>query len=45
MEEYRLRVSENMVLRRIYEPRRDEVAGDWRKIHNEGFISCAFLQV
>jgi hypothetical protein len=23
------------VLRRIFEPKRDEVAGDWRKIHNE----------
>ena len=26
---------ENRVLRRIFGPRRDEVAGDWRKLHNE----------
>ena len=25
----------NMVLRRIFGPRRDEVTGDWRRIHNE----------
>jgi hypothetical protein len=34
-EEHRLRVFENRVLRRIFEPRRDEVTGDWRKLHNE----------
>jgi len=28
-------VSENMVLRRIFGPRRDEVAGEWRILHNE----------
>jgi len=26
---------ENKVLRRIFEPQRDEVTGDWSKIHNE----------
>jgi hypothetical protein len=26
---------ENRVLRRIYGPKRDEVTGDWRKLHNE----------
>jgi hypothetical protein len=26
---------ENRVLRRIFGPRRDEVRGDWRKLHNE----------
>ena len=25
---------ENMVLRRIFEPKRDEVTGEWRKLHN-----------
>jgi hypothetical protein len=30
-----LKVFENRVLRRIFEPRRDEVAGGWRKLHNE----------
>jgi hypothetical protein len=34
-EERRLRVFENKVLRRIFEPRRDEVTGDWRRLHNE----------
>ena len=31
----RLRVFENMVLRRIFGPKRDEVTGEWRKLHNE----------
>jgi hypothetical protein len=31
----RLRVYENRVLRRIFEPKRDEVTGGWRKLHNE----------
>ena len=26
---------ENMVLRRIFGPRRDEVKGKWRRLHNE----------
>jgi len=34
-EERRLRVFENRVLRRIFVPKRDEVTGEWRKIHNE----------
>jgi hypothetical protein len=34
-EEHRLRVFENRVLRRIYGPKRDEVTGEWRKLHNE----------
>jgi hypothetical protein len=34
-EENRLRVFENRVLRRIVGPRRDEVTGEWRKLHNE----------
>ena len=32
--EHRLRVSENRVLRRIFGPKRDEVTGEWRKLHN-----------
>jgi hypothetical protein len=35
MEEHRLRVYENRVLRRIFGPKRDEVTRDWRKLHNE----------
>jgi hypothetical protein len=34
-EEHRLRVFENRVLRRIFGLKRDEVMGDWRKLHNE----------
>jgi hypothetical protein len=34
-EEHRLRVFENRVLRRIFRPKRDEVTGEWRKLHNE----------
>jgi len=34
-EEGNLRVFESMVLRRIFGPRRDEVTGEWRRLHNE----------
>jgi hypothetical protein len=34
-EEHRLRVNENGVLRRIFGPKREEVAGGWRRLHNE----------
>ena len=30
-----LRVFENMVLRTVFGPRRDEVTGEWRRLHNE----------
>ena len=33
--ERKLRVFENMVLRRIFGPRKDEVTGEWRRLHNE----------
>ena len=33
--ERKLRVFENMVLRRIFGPRRDEETGEWRRLHNE----------
>jgi len=33
-EERKLRVFENMVLRRIFGPRRDEVTGERRRLHN-----------
>jgi hypothetical protein len=33
--ERKLRVFENKVLRRIFGPRRDEITGDWRRLHNE----------
>jgi hypothetical protein len=34
-EEHRLRVFENRVLRKIFGPKRDEVTGELRKLHNE----------
>ena len=39
-EERRLRVFENMVLRRIFGPRRVEVTGEWRGLHNEELNGC-----
>jgi hypothetical protein len=35
MEEYTLRVFENRVLRIIFGPKRDEVTGGWKKLHDE----------
>ena len=37
-EERRLRVFENRELRRIFGSKRDEVTGEWRKLHNEELI-------
>jgi hypothetical protein len=34
-EQCRLRVFENKVVRRIFGPKRDEVTGEWRRLHNE----------
>jgi len=34
-EEKKLRVSENVVVRRIFGPRRGEVTGEWKRLHNE----------
>jgi hypothetical protein len=34
-EEHKLRVAENRVLKRIFEPKKDGVTGGWRKLHNE----------
>ena len=36
-EERRLPVFENRVLRRVFGPKRDEVTGEWRKLHKEEF--------
>ena len=38
--ERKLRVFENMVLRRIFGPRRHEVTGEWRRLHNEELMIC-----
>ena len=40
--ERRLRVFENRVLRRTFGPKRDEVTGEWRKLHNEGLNDLYF---
>jgi hypothetical protein len=37
-EKHWLKVFENRVLRRIFWPKREEVTGDWRKIHTDGLI-------
>jgi hypothetical protein len=34
-EEHKLRVFENMILRRIFGPKRDEVTGKWSILHNK----------
>jgi hypothetical protein len=34
-EKHRLRVFEYRVLKEIFEPKREEVTGDWRKLHSE----------
>jgi hypothetical protein len=34
-DEHKLRVFENKVLRKIYGPKRDEITGEWRRLHNE----------
>ena len=34
-EDRKMRVFESMVFRRIFGPRRDEVTGEWRRLHNE----------
>jgi hypothetical protein len=47
-EEYRLRLFENRVLRRIFDPKRFEVTGEWRKLHfeelNDLYSSPAVIQ-
>ena len=40
-EERNLGVFENMVLRRIFGPMRDEVTGEWRRLHNEEMFCTA----
>jgi hypothetical protein len=47
-EEHRLSVFENRVLRRIFGPKRAEVTGGWRKLHNEelhGLYSSPSIRV
>ena len=41
--ELRLRMFENKVLRRLLEPKGNEVTGEWRKLHNEelNYLYCS----
>jgi len=39
-EECRLRVFENRVWRRIFGSKRDEVTGEWRKLHKRSLMNC-----
>jgi hypothetical protein len=40
-----LRVFENRVLRRIFGPKRNDVTGEWRKLHNEELHNLYFCQI
>jgi hypothetical protein len=44
-EEHKLRVFENRVLRRIFEPKRDGVTGGWSKLYNEELHNLYSSQV
>jgi hypothetical protein len=44
MEEHRLRVFENRVLRRISGPKRDEVTGEWIMCIMRSFVICTLRQ-
>jgi hypothetical protein len=44
-EERRLRVFEKRVLMRIFGPERDEVTGEWRRLHIRGLMICTRHQV
>jgi hypothetical protein len=41
-EERRLRLFDNRVLRRVFGPKRDEVTGEWRKLHALYPILCGW---
>ena len=44
-EECTLRVFENTVLRRIFGPKRDEVTGEWRRLHDMELLFCTSHQI
>jgi hypothetical protein len=45
-EEHRLRVFENRILRRIFGPKRDEVTGEWRKLHSDELHTmCSYQNI
>jgi hypothetical protein len=44
-EQHRLRVFENRMVMRIFGSKRDEVTGEWRKLHNEELRDLYFLPI
>jgi hypothetical protein len=42
---HRLRLLKNRVLRKIFGPKRDEVTGEWRKLHNEELYAFYSSQI
>jgi hypothetical protein len=44
-EEGGLRVFEKRVLRKVFEPKGDEVTGEWRRLHNKEFNDLYFAQI
>jgi len=44
-EERGLRVFKNRVLRRVFGPKKDEITGEWRKLHNESLMICTPHQI
>jgi len=41
-EEHRLRVFENGVMRKMFGPKREEITGGWRRLHDEELNVCTF---
>jgi hypothetical protein len=41
-EEYKLRLFETRVLRRIFGPKREEITKECREVHKDEFLICAF---
>jgi hypothetical protein len=44
-EEHRLKKVQNRVPRKIFGPERDEVTGEWRRLHNEKINACISHQM
>jgi hypothetical protein len=44
-EEHKLREFENRVLKRIFRPKREEVKGGWRRLHNEEVITLLIHKI
>jgi hypothetical protein len=44
-EERKMRIFETRVLKRIFGPKRDEVTGEWRRLHNRELYACIPHQI